>query len=211
MVAEEIVRFPSGEVTLVGGLSVSGKKSPGVVICHPHPEYGGSMHNNVVEAVMGALLPLGYSTLRFNFRGVGGSGGYSEGTLTDSRDVGAALDFVQDRDDFDPMYLVGYSYGAWVGLFHAVSDTRVKGWAGISPPVNMFDFSFLEKGTGQKLIAAGDRDLFCDFAALNEIFERIGEPKKFVTISGADHFYVGYEGDLALKVSEFFRGMEGGR
>jgi alpha/beta superfamily hydrolase len=208
MCAEETVRFPSEDVTLVGGLTSSGKKSPGVVICHPHPEYGGSMHNNVVQAVMGAVLPLGYSTLRFNFRGVGGSGGYSEGTLTDSRDVAAALDFVQNKEDFDPVYLVGYSYGAWVGLFHTISDSRIKGWAGISPPVNMFDFSFLEKGTGEKLIAAGDRDMFCDLGALKEVFDKIGEPKKLATISGADHFYVGYEMDLAGKVSEFFSGID---
>jgi alpha/beta superfamily hydrolase len=209
MVAEETVRFPSGDVMLVGGLTSSGRKSPGVVICHPHPEYGGSMHNNVVQAVMAAVLPLGYSTLRFNFRGVGGSGGYSEGTLEDSRDVAAALDLVQNRGDFDPLYLVGYSYGAWVGLHHTMSDSRIKGWAGISPPVNMFDFSFLKKGTGEKLIAAGDRDMFCDLGVLKGVFEKLGEPKKFVTISGADHFYVGYEGDLAKVVSEFFRGIEG--
>ena len=210
MTPEEIVRFPSGDDMLTGGLTKTSKSAPVVIVCHPHPDYGGSMDNNVVYAVRDGLVSVGMSVLRFNLRGVGGSTGRSTGDLTDSRDVGAAVDFIKDRgEEFGPLYLVGYSYGAWIGLYHGMTDARVDRLVGITPPLLMFDFSYLVDvhspalaGKMPIFFVAGDRDSFSSLEKLDDIIVRIGEPKKTI-INGADHFYVGYEGEMARSVVDF--------
>ncbi len=203
---EEMITFPSGDVMLTGGLTRSAGVSgtaPTVIICHPHPQYGGSMYNNVVEGVMADIIPKGFSTLRFNFRGIGGSGGSSTGTLEDGRDVGAAVDYVSSLKDFVPIYLVGYSYGAWVGLYHAMSDSRIAAWAAVSPPVSMFDFSYLEDVKVPKFFVAGDRDDFLNLDDLKKLVEKVDDPKELVVIPGADHFYGGYEAQMGSLVGGF--------
>jgi alpha/beta superfamily hydrolase len=207
MAGEKIIRFPSEEVALVGGLTVTDPSAPSVVICHPHPDYGGSMENNVVYAVRDAVVSLGFSALRFNFRGVGGSGGLSAGTLIDVRDVRAAVDFIEKTEEITSpaVYLVGYSYGAWVGLSHAVTDERIAGWVGISPPTTLFDFSFLIGSPAPKLIVCGDVDSFLSLPDVTSLFEQLPEPKEFVVIPGADHFYWGFEEALARMVGTFFQ------
>jgi uncharacterized protein len=209
-VTEEMITFPSGDVTLTGGLTRSAGVSgatPLVIICHPHPQYGGSMYNNVVEGVMADIIPRGFSTLRFNFRGIGGSGGLSTGTLEDGRDVGAAVDFVSSLKDFTPIYLVGYSYGAWVGLYHAMSDERISAWAAVSPPVSMFDFSYLASTPVPKFFVAGDRDDFLNLGDLKSLVEKLDDPKELVVIPGADHFYGGYEAEVGSLVGGFLEGL----
>lgn len=207
---EEMITIPSGEVTLTGGLTRAAggaDTTPVVIICHPHPHYGGSMYNNVVDGVLADVVAKGFSALRFNFRGIGGSGGRSTGTLEDGRDVGAAVDFVSKLGGFDPIYLVGYSYGAWVGLHHAMSDSRISAWAAVSPPVSMFDFSYLEEAKVPKLFVAGDRDDFLNIDDLKRLVERLDEPKELVVIPGADHFYGGYEGEVGGLVGGFLMGL----
>jgi uncharacterized protein len=206
MSPETSVSFPSGDVTLEGRLFVADPNAPAVVICHPHPSYGGSMDNNVVFAVRDAVTSVGLTALLFNFRGVGKSGGSSAGDLADARDVGAAVDFVAGKPDLGPkaIYLVGYSYGAWVGIYHAVSDARIGAWVGISPPTGMFDFSYLTDSSVPKLIVAGDTDDFVADDELKRIYDRLAEPKHFVSIHGADHFYWGQEPDLKKELEYFF-------
>ncbi len=207
MPTETPVTFPSGDVTLEGRLSVPNPAAPAVVICHPHPAYGGSMENNVVYAVRDAATGLGLTALIFNFRGVGRSGGSSTGELTDARDVGAATDFIAAKPDLSPaaIYLIGYSYGAWVGIFHAVSDARIAAWVAISPPTGMFDFSYLKASPVPKLIVCGDADDFVSMDELDRVYDRLAEPKRRTTIHGADHFYWGHERSLAEEVGEFLK------
>jgi alpha/beta superfamily hydrolase len=209
MSPETPVTFPSGSFPLEGRLSVSDPKAPGVVICHPHPAYGGSMDNNVVYAVRDTASRLGLTSLIFNFRGVGRSGGSSTGELMDARDVGAAVDFLAANPDLKPaaVYLVGYSYGAWVGIFHAVSDSRIAAWVAVSPPAGMFDFSYLIGSPVPKLIVCGDADDFIVTSELDQVYARLDEPKRLVTIHGADHFYWGREEALAAEVEKFLKGV----
>ncbi len=207
MPTENPVTFPSGDFTLEGRLTVSSPEAPAVVICHPHPAYGGSMENNVVYAVRDAVTGLGLTALIFNFRGVGRSAGSSTGELTDARDAGAAVDFIANGAAVKPsaVYLIGYSYGAWVGIYHAVSDTRIGAWAAVSPPTGMFDFSFLAASPVPKLIVTGDADDFVAMDELKRIYDRLTEPKKFATVRGADHFYWGQESLLIKEVEYFFK------
>jgi alpha/beta superfamily hydrolase len=205
MPTETPVTIPSGDVTLEGRISIPRPGAPAVVICHPHPEYGGSMDNNVVYAVRDAAAGLDLTTLIFNFRGVGQSGGRSTGELMDARDVGAAVDFVLGHPDQKPsrVFLVGYSYGSWVGVFHALADSRITAWAAVSPPTGMFDFSYLVESPVPKLIVCGDSDYFIAMDELKRIYDRLPEPKRLVTVRGADHFYWGQESAVKKEVEAF--------
>lgn len=206
---EEKVFFPCGGIQLEGllsnqeALSVKG----GVILCHPHPQYGGDMHNRVITVALGAAQQEGFSTLRFNFRGAGGSGGsYSEG-IGEMEDVASAIEFFhsKQKDPVLPLLLLGYSFGAWTGLPVAIKDRRVKGVVGISPPLEMYDFNFLKGYKEKKLIVAGDRDEYCSVLRLKEWYDQLDEPKSLALIQGADHFYSFQSNLLIQPLREFFR------
>ncbi len=206
---EEKVFFPSGGIQLEGFLSLQETLSEkgGVVLCHPHPQYGGDMHNRVITVAQGIAQEGGFSTLRFNFRGVGKSGGsYSEG-IGEMEDVASALDFLhlRQKDANLPLLLLGYSFGAWTGIPVAINDRRVKGVVAISPPLEIHDFKFLKGYKKNKLVVVGDRDEWCPVSRLKEWFDQLDEPKSLAIIEGADHFYSFQSNLLAQPLRNFFR------
>ena len=206
---EEKISVPCGGIQLEGLLSVQEALSiKGVVIlCHPHPLYGGDMDNTVVAAGIGAASQEGLSTLRFNFRGVGESGGsYGEG-MGEREDVKAVIDyfFARLKDSNVPMILLGYSFGAWAGMPVAVEDPRIKGMVAISPPLELYDFGFLKGCKKKKLLVAGNQDDYCPAARLQEFYEHLDEPKALAIIEGADHFYSFHDSALIKPLREFFR------
>ena len=184
----------------------------GVILCHPHPQYGGDMHNLVISTAVDAAYQEGFSTLRFNFRGVGRSGGsYSEG-VGEREDVKAAIDYLFSalgHPDF-PVTLLGYSFGAWAALSVGIQDNRIKGMVAVAPPLELYDFGFLEGSKKIKLLMAGNQDFFCPMVLLESWFERLEEPKSLSIIEGADHFFFGYHRALIQPLSEFLRGLEFG-
>ncbi|MGV8080536.1 MAG: alpha/beta hydrolase [Syntrophales bacterium] len=186
---EESVVFPSGGVQLEGRLARSdGNRA--VVICHPHPQMGGSMDNNVVETLVVAYGGAGFTTLRFNFRGAGRSGGsYDEGR-GERDDVLAAVAFLAG-EGFGNTQLAGYSFGAWV-------ISRVLAIPGmafpsilVSPPAGFMEFDFSGWPGNVRLVTAGDRDPYLDQGLVREEARRAGAD--FEIIPGADHFYGGKE------------------
>jgi alpha/beta superfamily hydrolase len=206
---EEKVSFNSGDISLEGILTSPETQTPvpAVVVCHPHPQYGGNMHNNVVAGITHTLLKDGFITLRFNLRGVGASeGSYGDG-IEEARDVKGAVDFIDgiNRVKRNCIFLVGYSFGAMVGLPVAFSDDRVKGWIGISPPVAMHDFSYLKGCFKPKLIIFGDSDFVCPKEDIERLFESLQEPKSMRVIPGTDHFLIGKEETISKQVTEFIR------
>lgn len=206
---EEKVFFPCGGIELEGLLSIQEALSVkgGIVLCHPHPQYGGDMHNRVITVALEAAQAEGFSTLRFNFRGVGRSGGsYSEG-FGEREDVASALEFLsnQQRNRSLPLLLLGYSFGAWTGIPVAIKDRRVKGVVAISPPLELYDFNFLLGYKENKLFVVGDRDAWCPVPRLREWFDKLEEPKSMSLIQGADHFYSFQSNLLAQPLREFFR------
>ncbi len=206
---EERVFFKSGEIQLEGLFSVNEALSVkgGIVLCHPHPQYGGDMHNRVISVALGAAQQEGFSTLRFNFRGVGRSGGsYSEG-IGEMDDVASAIEFLHTKqnDPGLPILLLGYSFGAWAGIPVAIKDKRVKGVVAISPPLEMHDFNFLKDYKGKKLIVVGDRDEWCSILRLEEWYDQLVEPKSLTLLQGADHFYSFQSNLLVQPLREFFR------
>ncbi|MBM4341170.1 MAG: hypothetical protein FJ110_16695 [Deltaproteobacteria bacterium] len=190
---EEKIFIKSGGIQLEGLLSIQ-EALPvkgGLVLCHPHPQYGGEMHNHIINKALGVAWEEGFAALRFNFRGVGESGGfYSEG-VGEKEDVRSAVGYLGSKLSHSgvPILLLGYSFGAWVGLPVAVEDESVTGVVAVSPPLEMLDFDFFKSCRKKKLIIVGDRDAFCPSSLLKEWYEQLQEPKSLAIIEGADHFY----------------------
>jgi len=203
----EKVEFPCGDITLEGVFSLPDGKGPFglVVLCHPHPLYGGSMHNNVVDVVCEKVGEKGLAWLKFNFRGVGRSGGHFSGGLGEKDDAKAAISFgeIQPKIDQDKIGICGYSFGSVVAFSVAVEDQRVKAVAGISPfvqPANLLDHY-----PKPKLFISGTDDEFINTKSLQQLVLNLPEPKELAIYVGVDHFWWGSEEKMADKVSQFFR------
>ncbi len=207
------VQFDCGGLKLEGVLHLPDDdgRSPGVVVCHPHPLYGGSMDNNVVQAVAAALVGRKMAAFTFNFRGVGGSQGRFDNGRGEQDDIRAAVGwlFAQPDVDGERLGLAGYSFGASVALPFARGDTRVKAVALVSLP--LMDGTQVEQAeeilstlTIPKLLLCGDEDFVVPPAALERVSRKAMEPKEVRVVPGADHFWWGNEGTMAETVADFF-------
>ncbi len=206
MTEQEVALATSDGLKLEGRFA-RGKKGRGsIILCHPHPLYGGDMDNNVVRALQAALAEKGFSTLCFNFRGVGKSeGAYSEGTA-EVEDVQAAVAYVAGEDG-GTLSLAGYSFGAYAGVRGVAEDNRVKAICCISPPVAIYDFASLREERRPKLIVSGKRDLICPAMLVEELFLALPEPKVLEIVAGVDHFWWGMEDQAAGYVIDFLQGL----
>ena len=165
------------------------------LVCHPHPVYGGTMHNKVVFHAMKALNSFGFPVLRFNFRGFGLSEGEHAHGEGEADDVRAAVDWLEREVDL-PLIFAGFSFGAAVGLRVACPDDRVKTVIGLGLPVQQVDgrtynFEFLQSCTKPKLFVSGSRDQYAPRAKVEALINSLVEPKKLVIIDTADHFFEG--------------------
>jgi len=208
---EEKVFIPSDGIQLEGLLSIQEAPSfrGGVICCHPHPQFGGEMSHPVVTTALETAWEEGFSTLRFNFRGVGGSqGSYGEG-VGERQDVRAVANYFDSRLRGDPslLILVGYSFGAWAGFPVVVEDERFVGMVAIAPPLEIYDFGFLQGCKKKKLFISGDRDSFCPPSLLEKWYQELDEPKSLALIPGADHFLFSHIHLLIEPLREFFRKM----
>jgi alpha/beta superfamily hydrolase len=174
-------------------------RTPGIVICHPHPLYGGDMGNNVVVALAEAFAAAGFAVLRFNFRGVGRSTGhYAEG-IGEQGDARAALAWLSSQPGIaaDRLFLAGYSFGARVTLAVASTDPRVRGFIVVAPPVLRGDWPAVESSLGPKIFLCGDRDPYAPPEVLTGMVHSLPEPKRLIVFPDTDHFFVGQERGLA--------------
>jgi alpha/beta superfamily hydrolase len=181
------------------------------VVCHPHPLYGGTLHNKVVFHTMKALNSFGYPVLRFNFRGAGLSQGEHDQGDGEEEDVRTALDWL-DREFHLPMLFAGFSFGAAVGLRAACPDERVRALIGLGLPVaaiddRTYDFAFLQTCMKPKLFVSGDRDQFGPPAKLEAVVGSLPEPKKLVIVPGADHFFEGRLRELRETIEAWVPGV----
>ena len=200
--------FPSAGLSLEGILAVPEGSGPfpTVIVCHPHPLYGGSMDNNVVDSLSETLTQASLVSFKFNFRGVGGSQGESGQGMGEQEDVEAAISFISTVEEVDSerIGLAGYSAGAGFAFPVGFNDARIKALAAVSPPLPMFDFDFLKRCLKPKLLILGSRDSFIPSGEFLEFCQGLPEPKECESIEGADHFWWGYEPGLAAKVVAFF-------
>lgn len=203
----EKIEFPCHDITLEGVLALPEGNGPFglVVVCHPHPLYGGNMYNNVVHAICEKLGERGLAWLKFNFRGVGKSGGHFGGGLGEKDDARAAISFAEKQTKIDAgkMGICGYSFGSTVAIAVAVEDMRVQAVAGISPFIQPAEL--LDHYTKPKLFISGANDEFIEPHDLKQLVAKLPEPKECVIYPGVDHFWGGSENSMAEKVSQFFR------
>ena len=170
------------------------------IVCHPHPLYGGTMHNKVVFHAAKAFGELGWPVLRFNFRGVGASSGsYGEGVgeLDDAR---AALDFFgRDR-----VVMAGFSFGSRVALAVGAEDERAEGLCGIGVPATDRGIEVAQRSAKPKLFVHGRLDELCPPVAMAGWYEAAAEPKRLVWVDGADHFFTGFSEPLKAAIISYF-------
>jgi hypothetical protein len=176
------------------------------LVCHPHPLFGGTLHNKVVFHAMKALSSFGFPVLRFNFRGTGLSEGEHNHGNGEMEDVTAALEWLECEYTL-PLIFAGFSFGAAVGLRIACSDDRVEALIGLGTPVSpvadrSYDFTFLQSCTKPKLFVSGTRDQFGPKTKLQELMNTLPAPKQLVLIEAADHFFEG-------RLREMREAMEG--
>ena len=186
------VTFASGVLTLEGALNLPERTpAPGIVVCHPHPMYGGDMHNNVVDAVCQTAAADGIVALRFNFRGAGGSEGTYDNGVGEQDDVGAALAYLRELPEVDGarVALAGYSFGAAIAL-QAV-DERLNAFIAVSLPTTMPLKDV--RVACPALFISGDEDQYSDAGELTRL------------VRGLGHFWFGVERDLQAIISPFLR------
>ncbi len=198
---EERIHFKSDELELEGLLE---KKSDerGVVVTHPHPQYGGTRHNNVVKGIVRAYREKGYSTLRFNFRGVERSEGDHDKGVGEQEDVLSAIMALADLG-IESIDLAGYSFGAWVNAVGLGTFKRVDRMIMVSPPVGLLDFDALDSNHKVRLVIAGSLDDIAPVKAIEEKMPIWNQEATLHVIDGADHMYLGEIDDLENIINDF--------
>jgi hypothetical protein len=161
------------------------------VVCHPHPLFGGTMHNKVVYQATKSISALGLPVLRFNFRGAGLSEGIHDRGQGELQDVRAALDFLSAAFPTAQLLLAGFSFGSWVGLRVGCGDPRVARLIGVGIPVNNCDFSFLTHCAKPKLFVHGSNDVHGDVGKARDLVATLPGENVFVEVAQADHFFTG--------------------
>jgi alpha/beta superfamily hydrolase len=161
------------------------------LVCHPHPLFGGTMHNKVVYQATKSLDALGLPVLRFNFRGAGTSGGAHDRGHGEQGDVKAALDFLEGEFPGVSLLVAGFSFGCWVGTRVGCSDERVQELIALGTPVNSTDFSYLRQCQKPKLFVHGSKDQFGDVGKVEALVESLPGENRLVVVNGAEHFFAG--------------------
>ena len=179
------------------------------LVCHPHPLFGGTLHNKVVYQAAKALDGLGMPVLRFNFRGAGLSEGKHDRGRGELDDVRAAVGFLATEFPGTPLLLAGFSFGCWVGLRVACEDPRVEKLIGIGAPVNSSDFSYLQQCTKAKLFVHGSNDEHGDVRKVRAMVASLAGENDLVVVEGVDHFFAGKIGQLGAAISDWVRGATG--
>ena len=193
-----------GDLRLEALLALPESPKAGLVICHPHPLYGGDMDNPVVVRVAEVAQGVGIATLRFNFRGVGGSGGVHAGGEGEQDDVAAALAALAGRlPPESPIGLAGYSFGAWVAARVAATMLGLPALALLAPPLGMYDLDFLCHAPSHTLLVSGSRDQYCPVEALERLGMRLGTRAEI--IEGAEHFFFGKLFPMSEAVERWLR------
>jgi uncharacterized protein len=194
---------PAGRLEAMLWTSPAADPDFAAVVCHPHPLFGGTMHNKVVYQAAKALHDRGAPVLRFNFRGAGLSEGEHDNGRGERDDVRAALDYLAAEFPGKPLLLAGFSFGSSVGLRVGCGDDRVAKLIGLGLPVDNVDMSFLESCTKPKLVIQGGNDQFGSRDRIEALFATMPEPKRLVIVDGADHFFTGCLDQIGVAIQSW--------
>jgi alpha/beta superfamily hydrolase len=200
------VEGPAGPLEAILWLPSGAAQPPlATLVCHPHPLFGGTMHNKVVYQAAKTVARLGLPVLRFNFRGAGLSAGKHDKGIGEQDDVRAALDFLAKQFPGLPILLAGFSFGCWVGLRVGCSDPRVKELVGMGAPVNDSDFSYLQTCAKPKLFLQGGSDRYGAPAELERLAATLPGENQVVVVDGADHFFAGHLDRMTAALLDWLR------
>jgi uncharacterized protein len=179
------------------------------VVCHPHPLFGGSMHSKVLYQVSRTLDRLGLPSLRFNFRGVGGSAGQHDAGRGEQDDVRAALDFLSEQFPGVALGVAGFSFGCYVGLRVGCREARVAELVGLGAPVNASDFSFLASCDKPRLFVQGEHDEHGAPEKLRQWLASappsVQSKTQLVIVPHADHFFAKHLGEVDAALQSWLR------
>jgi alpha/beta superfamily hydrolase len=202
------VTLPDGELFFDGPAGrIEGvlKRAAGArvaaVVCHPHPQYGGTLYSKVVYRMARAIHAANITVLRFNFRGVEGSEGAFDAGRGEVDDARAALDLL--AREHDRLLVAGYSFGAWVGLRAGAADARVEALVGVGAPVDAIDFSFLRGCDKPLLLVHGDRDSWGSVEKIRAIAADLGDRAELEILPGADHSLDAHLEPMMERVTRF--------
>jgi uncharacterized protein len=193
----------------------TGTPRAAVVFAHPHPQYGGTVHTKAVYQGAKGLGRIGCAVLRFNFRGVGGSGGEFDRGEGEMEDFRAALDFMAARHPGVQLWAAGYSFGAWVALEVGADDDRVTALIGIAPPVatsisgQEYSFPRTLESTKPKFFVQGEADEICPLQGMWAFYAKLLEPRELVIIDGADHLFEGKTPEVGEALEDLLADFDG--
>lgn len=196
---------PHGQLEAILKAPPAGLARGVALVLHPHPLFGGTMHNKVVFRAAAALNDAGLVALRINFRGVGQSTGTHDEGQGEREDVRAGLNYLSANYSGEAITLCGFSFGARVGLEVGVTDDRVSRLISIGTPVDKYDFGFLEQCRKPILFVQGDRDEFGDVERLRSLVAKVSAhaPADLRVIKGAGHFFDDQLDELKREITDW--------
>jgi alpha/beta superfamily hydrolase len=182
--------------------------APIALMLHPHPQFGGTMNNRVIYALYQLYQRRGFSTLRFNFRGVGRSQGQFDNGQGELSDAASALDWMQGYNpNASSCWIAGFSFGAWIGMQLMMRRPEINAFVSISPPASSHDFTFLAPCPASGLLIHGDQDSLIPVASVDKLAQKLASQKTvsidYRVIPGADHFFTEHMGLLTGMVDEY--------
>ena len=182
--------------------------APIALMLHPHPQHGGTMNNKVVYSLYQSFQRLGFSVLRFNFRGVGRSQGKFDRGEGELSDAAAALDWLQSwNQNATQCWIAGFSFGAWIGMQLLMRRPEISGFISVAPPANVYDFSFLAPCPSSGLMVQGDQDTVVPQEAVTKLVQKLSHQRgikiDYRVIPGATHFFNEHLDQLAGTVDQY--------
>nr|WP_268902561.1 alpha/beta hydrolase [Brucella endophytica] len=184
------------------------KNAPIAMILHPHPQFGGTMNNKIVYDLFYMFQQRGFTTLRFNFRGIGRSQGEFDHGSGELSDAAGALDWVQSlHPDSKTCWVAGYSFGSWIGMQLLMRRPEIEGFISVAPQPNTYDFSFLAPCPSSGLIIHGDQDKVAPPKDVQGLVDKLKTQKGITitqkTLSGANHFFSGKVEELIGECADY--------
>jgi alpha/beta superfamily hydrolase len=182
--------------------------APIAVVLHPHPQFGGTMNNQIVYNTYYSFAERGFSALRFNFRGVGRSQGVFDHGQGELSDAASALDWAQSiSPEARACWIAGVSFGSWIGMQLLMRRPEIEGFISIAPPANRFDYSFLAPCPSSGLFVHGDKDRVAPLKEVQALIEKLKTQKgitiEHAVIANANHFFEDCIEDLQETVGAY--------
>lgn len=183
------------------------------IVLHPDPEHGGTMNNRVSYHLFQTFVQRGFSTLRFNFRGVGRSQGEFDKGEGELSDAAAALDWMQELNKNAPyVWVAGFGFGAWIGMQLLMRRPEIQGWISVAPPADIYDFTFLAPCPTSGLILHGSDDNVVPHEHVADLAGKLHEQKGIAidhrTVDGADHFFNGQMDSMMAHIHDHMNRCE---